>query len=145
MEPHSPAFADPLLTIRPLQHRRPGRPKGAGVLHDLRALGVHHFSFVHASLLGQDLAEAFNRYLAWSESTADLRHVQHRRDALLKHIIAAGRHLDATLGAEAKITPLVDALDMQCRESPTARGRRGAHATGMDGDEGRGSRGLERG
>ena len=118
MEPHSPAFADPLLTIRPLQHRRPGRPKGAKgkVLHDLRALGVHHFSFVHASLLGQDLAEAFNRYLAWSESTADLRHVQHRRDALLKHIIAAGRHLDATLGAEAKITPLVDALDMQCRE-----------------------------
>jgi hypothetical protein len=69
---------------------------------------VHHFAFVRSSLLGLDLAEAFNRYLAWSETTTDLRHVQHRRHALLKHIIEAGRHLDASLALPAKITHLLD-------------------------------------
>ena len=39
------------------------------------------------SLLGLDLAEAFHRYLAWSETTTDVRHVQHRCDELLEHII----------------------------------------------------------
>jgi site-specific recombinase XerD len=71
---------------------------------------VHHFAFVRSSLLGLDLAEAFNRYLAWSETTTDLRHVQHRRDALLKHIIACGRQFDATREQSAKITPLINLL-----------------------------------
>ena len=39
------------------------------------------------SLLGLDLAEAFHGYLAWSEAITDVRHVQHRRDELLEHII----------------------------------------------------------
>ena len=39
------------------------------------------------SLLRLDLAEAFHRYLAWSETTTAVRHVQHRRDGLLGHII----------------------------------------------------------
>jgi hypothetical protein len=42
---------------------------------------------VRESLLGLDLAEAFHRYLAWSETTTDVRHVQHRCDELLEHII----------------------------------------------------------
>jgi len=42
--------------------------------------------------------------------TTDLRHVQHRRDALLKHIIEAGRQHDATLQPWANITHLLDLL-----------------------------------
>jgi hypothetical protein len=63
------------------------------VLQGARVLGAHHFAFVRESLLGLDLAEAFHRYLAWSEPTTDVRHVQHRRDGLLKHIIEVGRRL----------------------------------------------------
>ena len=39
------------------------------------------------SLLGLNLAEAFHRYLACRETTAAVRHVQHRRDGLLEDII----------------------------------------------------------
>lgn len=63
-------------------------------MRDARSLGLHHFAFVRSSLLGLDLREAFERYLAWSETTTDLRYVQSRRDALLKQIIDAGRSLD---------------------------------------------------
>lgn len=112
MEPQLHVFADPLLQSAPVQRRRPGRPKGSKgrVLQEARALGVHHFAFVRSSLLGLDLGDAFNRYLAWSETTTDLRHVQHRRDALLKHIIQSGRQLDATLQPDSKITQLLDLL-----------------------------------
>jgi len=112
MEHHRNVFVDPLLASDAAPRRKPGRPKGAKgkVLQEARALGVHHFAFVRSSLLGLDLAEAFSRYLAWSETTTDLRHVQHRRDALLKHIIQSGRQLDATLQSHAKITPLLDLL-----------------------------------
>ncbi|MBK7424636.1 MAG: hypothetical protein IPJ48_16970 [Propionivibrio sp.] len=71
---------------------------------------MHHFAFVRASLYGVDLREAFMRYLAWSETTTDLRYIQNRRDALLQNIIEAGRHLDATLANDAKITHLLDLL-----------------------------------
>lgn len=71
---------------------------------------MHHFAFVRSSLLGLDLRESFERYLAWSETTTDLRHIQNRRDALLKQIIEAGRQLDATLAPEARITHLLDLL-----------------------------------
>ena len=91
------------LQTDPLFHRaaprKAGRPVGARarVIQDPRALGIHHFAFVRSSLLGMDLRESFERYLAWSETTTDLRYVQNRRDALLKSIIEAGRHFDATL------------------------------------------------
>ena len=52
-----------------------------------RVLGARHFAFVHECLIGLDLAEAFHRYLAWSEATTDVRHVQRRSDGLLEHII----------------------------------------------------------
>src|SRR5665647_2890856 len=93
--------------LRPLFHsaepRRRGRPPGtkAQVVRDTRFLGIHHFAFVRSSLLGLDLRDAFNRYLAWSETTTDLRYIQNRRGALLGHIIEAGRLLDATLPSHA--------------------------------------------
>ena len=101
--------------------RKPGRPKGsvAKVMQEARALGVHHFAFVRSSILGLDLAEAFERYMAWSETTTDLRFVQNRRDALLKQIIETGRQYDATRAGGDKITNLLDLLRSDARPKPT--------------------------
>lgn len=103
-------------THAPLFHAaapaRRGRPPGARaqVVRDARSLGIHHFAFVRSSLLGLDLREAFNRYLAWSETSSDLRYIQNRRDGLLKQIIEAGRHLDATLPEHSRITHQLELL-----------------------------------
>ena len=96
----------------PTTSRPRGRPPGskAQVIRDARALGIHHFAFVRSSLWGLDLAHSFERYLAWSETTTDLRYVQNRRDDLLKQIIDAGRHLNASLPDHAKITDILDLL-----------------------------------
>jgi hypothetical protein len=104
----------------PSTKRKPGRPKGstAKVMQEARALGVHHFAFVRSSILGLDLADSFNRYMAWAEFTTDLRFVQNRRDALLKQIIEAGRALDATLAPSAKITQLLDLLRSDAKVKP---------------------------
>ena len=112
------------LQTDPLFHkavpRKAGRPLGARarVIQDPRALGIHHFAFVRSSLLGLDLRDAFNRYMAWSETTTDLRYIQNRRDALLKQMIEAGRHLDATLPEASKITPLLDLLRSDATVKP---------------------------
>jgi site-specific recombinase XerD len=100
--------------------RKPGRPFGAKaqVVRDARSLGIHHFAFVRSSLLGLDLRDAFERYLAWGETTTDLRYIQNRRDALLKQIIEAGRHQDAALPANAKITRLLDLLRSDAGTKP---------------------------
>ncbi len=92
--------------------RLPGRPRGAvaRVIAETRALGVHHFAFVRSGLLGLDLGQSFARYLAWSDTTTDLRYVQNRHGALLKQITEAGRHFDAALPPDQKITHLVDLL-----------------------------------
>ena len=68
---------------------RAGRPRGARsrVFAPARALGIHPFAFVRAVLIGVDPREAFERYLAWSDATTDLRHIQHRRTKLLKEIL----------------------------------------------------------
>jgi site-specific recombinase XerD len=112
-------------SISPLFYSAPvapklGRPLGsrARVVQDARALGIHHFAFVRSSLLGLDLRDAFARYLAWGEASTDLRYIQNRRDALLKHIIEAGRHLDASLPESAKITPLLDLLRSEAKVKP---------------------------
>ena len=103
-------------SLEPLFHSAPpkrrGRPPGAKalVVREPRALGIHHFAFVRSTLLGLDLRQSFARYLQWSESTTDLRHIEHRRQELLKQIINAGRLLDATLPAESKVTQLLDLL-----------------------------------
>lgn len=106
----APAQHGPLLHAPPPARR--GRPPGAKaqVVRDARSLGIHHFAFVRSSLLGLDLRESFTRYLAWSETTSDLRYIQNRRDALLGHIIEAGRLLDTTLPASSKIGHLLDLL-----------------------------------
>ena len=108
----NPSTISPLFHSGSAAQRKPGRPKGskAKVVQDARALGVHHFAFVRSSLLGLDLAQSFERYLAWSETTTDLRYVQNRREALLKRIIEAGRQLDATLPSHSRITHLLDLL-----------------------------------
>ena len=108
----SQSFAAPLFHSAPAPRRKAGRPLGskAKVVQDARALGVHHFAFVRSSILGLDLAESFQRYMAWAESTTDLRYVQNRREALLKRIIEAGRQHDATLPSHSKITHLLDLL-----------------------------------
>ena len=108
----------------PLFHRaasrKPGRPVGskAQVVRDGRSLGIHHFAFVRSSLLGLDLRDAFDRYLAWGETTTDLRYIQNRRDALLKQIIEAGRHQDAALPAHSKISHLLDLLRSDASVKP---------------------------
>jgi hypothetical protein len=81
--------------------RKAGRPKGskAQVVQDARALGVHHFAFRALQPPGPGSGRVLSRYLAWSETTTDLRYVQNRREALLKRIIEAGRQHDATLPA----------------------------------------------
>jgi hypothetical protein len=76
--------ANPLFDNGPMPQRKPGRPLGskAQVVQTARALGVHHFAFVRSSILGLDLAESFQRYMAWAESTTELRYVQNRRAAV---------------------------------------------------------------
>jgi hypothetical protein len=77
IEPSPTLLADPLVQAQPKLRRRVGRPKGSKsrVMQGARVLGVKHFAFVHAILSAQDLAKAFHRYMAWSETTTDLRHV----------------------------------------------------------------------
>ena len=95
--------------------RRPGRPLGArsAVFADARALGIHHFAFLHAALIGIDLRVAFERYLAWSETNTDLRHIQHCRTELLKNVLEAGLRLDAVRAPDVKLTRFLDALRNQ--------------------------------
>ncbi len=62
-------------SVDPLFHspapKRRGRPPGSKsqVVKDPRSLGLHHFAFVRSALLGLDLRQSFDRYLAWAEST----------------------------------------------------------------------------
>ncbi len=104
------------VSQEPLFHaaapKRRGRPLGAkaAVVRDARALGVHHFAFLRSALYGLDLRQAFARYLEWSETTTDLRHIEHRRKELMRQVLESARHLDATLPAHAKVTSLIELL-----------------------------------
>jgi hypothetical protein len=89
-------------------------------VRDPRALGVHHFAFLRSSLYGIDLRVAFARYLEWSETTTDLRHIERRRTELMRQVIDAGRHLDATLPPESKVTNLLELLRS---DTPTPAGK----------------------
>lgn len=102
--------------------RRAGRPRGArsAVLAHARALGIHHFAFLRAALIGVDLRAAFERYLAWSETNSDLRHIQHRRAELLKEILEAGRRLDVARAPDAKLTRYLEALRADQPDARTA-------------------------
>ncbi|MES1265481.1 MAG: phage integrase family protein, partial [Variovorax sp.] len=104
------------VTTAPLFHAasplRAGRPKGArsAVLASARALGIHHFAFLRATFVGIDTRAAFDRYLAWAETTSDLRHIEHRRVELLKQVLAAGRAVDQSRPPEQRINRLVELL-----------------------------------
>lgn len=112
---------DGFSSIDPLFHsaepRRRGRPPGSKsrVIKDPRSLGLHHFAFVRSALLGLDLRQSFDRYLAWAESTTDLRYVQNRKDALLQQIIESGRNLDPGLPKHAGLHASLDLLRSQAK------------------------------
>ncbi len=91
------------------------------MVSEARALGIHHFSFVRSGLVGLDLADAFERYLAWGESTSDYRYVQGRWRALMGQIIQAGIQHDAGLAASDKITHLLALLKSEVPAKPVQK------------------------
>ena len=103
--------------------KRRGRPPGAkaAVVRDARALGVHHFAFLRSAIYGLDLRKAFTRYLEWSETTTDLRHIEHRRKELMRQVLDSARHLDATLPSNAKVTHLIELLRSDAPVSVAAK------------------------
>jgi len=108
-------------SVDPLFHspapKRRGRPPGAKsqVIKDPRSLGLHHFAFVRSALLGLDLRQSFDRYLAWAESTTDLRYVQNRKDSLLQQIIDAARNLDPSTPQHVGLEASLDLLRSQAK------------------------------
>ncbi|MFG6488309.1 phage integrase family protein [Roseateles sp. BYS78W] len=88
-------------------------------MRDDRVLGLHHFAFLRAGLHGLDLQAAFVRYLAWCDSTTDLRHATHRHAALLAIVRSACGQLASTLPSGH---PAHQALaDLQFNMRPAAR------------------------
>ncbi|MEK8052950.1 phage integrase family protein [Ideonella sp. DXS22W] len=89
-----------------IQRRPRGRPPGARtrVLRHDGALGVHHFAFLRSWFLGLDLRHAWQRYLAFSAMSDDLRHIEHRRQALLHQVLDAGQQLNLDLPPARQIT-----------------------------------------
>src|SRR5471030_1352900 len=84
--------------LSPAPKRPRGRPRGSKAVvvrpgADGRVVGVHHVAFLRATLLGLDVRAAFDRYLAFGETTTDLRHVEARRRELLAQVVEAGRRL----------------------------------------------------
>ena len=106
-----------------LPSRRRGRPPGAHsrVLREVRALGVHHLAFLRAGFLGMDLADAFERYLAWAETTSDLRHVEHLRQQLLAQFLEAGQRLSERLPGDTQVRADLAVL---AQRAPAAAARR---------------------
>ncbi len=99
----------------PTLKRPRGRPRGskAAVMRpgsDGRALGVHHVAFLRSTLLGLDLRAAFERYLAFGETTTDLRHVEARRKELLAQIVESGRRLTLARPDDTALARDVDLL-----------------------------------
>ena len=96
--------------------KRPrGRPRGSklavmrsGV--DGRALGLHHVAFLRSALLGLDLRDAFERYLAFGETTTDLRHIEARRRELMEQVVEAGRRLVLSRPDDTTLSRDVDRL-----------------------------------
>lgn len=102
--------AGPVIGQVPVRAR--GRPLGAKtrVLRHAGALGVHHFAFLRSWFLRLDLRDAWQRYLAFSDLSSDLRHIEHRRAELLGQVLAAGRQLNLSLPPDRRITDLLDLL-----------------------------------
>ena len=108
----------PLLQPGVPAPKRRGRPPKATslVVRQVRLLGLEHFAFVRATLIGLDLRKNFERYIAWAEPLSDLRIAQTRFEQLLGHIIDSGTAIDATLPEGQKITSHVRSLRQALRE-----------------------------
>jgi hypothetical protein len=89
-----------------------GRPRGVldKVVSSTRSLGVHHFAFVRSSLLGLDIDEAFDRYMAWTGGRAEPRNVPRRLAETHQHVLQAGHYMNSTLPPERQITRQLDLL-----------------------------------
>ena len=77
---------------------------------------MQHFAFLRAWVQGLDLKAAWDRYLAFAESTSDRRHVERRRIELLAQVLHDGHQINLTLPESARIT---DALRLLGRDAPT--------------------------
>ena len=107
----------------PTLKRLRARPRGSKAVvvrpgADGRALGVHHVAFLRATLLGLDLRAAFERYLAFGETSSDLRHVEARRRELLAQIVESGRRLALTKPDDAALARDVELLKL---DAPAAK------------------------
>lgn len=102
--------------------RRRGRPAGATsrILTGADTLGVHHFAFLRAWLQGLDLRWAWDRYVAFSETKADLRHITHCRKAWMAQALWLGHQLNLTLPPERQITALLSVLSREPIVTPAA-------------------------
>ncbi|MDE2434393.1 MAG: hypothetical protein KGN37_16275 [Burkholderiales bacterium] len=92
-----------------------GRPAGSKnrLIADDRVLGVHHFAFLRSWLLGLDLRWAWNRYIAFSEASNDVRHMAHRRKELLAAALHQGHQLNLSLPADQRITRVLNVLSRE--------------------------------
>lgn len=98
-----------------LVKRGRGRPAGSKnrlIAHD-RVLGVHHFAFLRSWLLGLDLRWAWDRYIAFSEASNDVRHMEHRRKELLAAALHQGHQLNLSLPADQRITHVLNILSRE--------------------------------
>jgi len=110
----------------PAPKRPRGRPRGSKAVvvrpgadgREGRALGVHHVAFLRATFLGLELRAAFERYLAFGETTTDLRHVEARRRELLAQVVEAGRRLVLTKPDDPALARDVELLKM---DGPVAK------------------------
>jgi site-specific recombinase XerD len=105
--------------------RRRGRPPGAlsRVVRDDRRLGLHHFAFLRAIQQGLELRAAHARYLAWSDSTSDLRHIEHEHKRLLAAVRSASLQLALSLPSGHPSVALLAPLQERSAGRATCRVR----------------------
>jgi site-specific recombinase XerD len=85
-----------------------------------QALGTQHFAFLRAWVQGLDLKAAWDRYLAFAESSSDLRHVERRRSALLAQVLQDGHQINLALPAASRITDALRLLAMDTSAPATS-------------------------
>ncbi len=101
---------------QPNRPRPRGRPRGSAT-QDLRQkhLGLPHFAFLRAWLQGFDLAQAWDRFLAFQGESGDLRHVRATRARLWMQLLDDAQALNDSLPPEQRIDDVLERL--QSRES----------------------------
>jgi site-specific recombinase XerD len=74
------------------------------VLCEGQALGRHHFAFLRSWLQGLDLRQAWERYLGFGELSADRRHIERQRAALLQQVLREAHALNLGLPPQERIS-----------------------------------------